>query len=140
MGYTFHVVILSFLKKLRWLHSVKVSVFPVFLVLVFPHSDWIRRDMEDLSVFSPNAGKNGPQKLWESIIICKIIDSYIVFVYDFANDNKEKLLEKISNKTRLIMEPCDKLDTAVFKIHYIITSLYYHTLTLLPVLQLNKFK
>ena len=25
----------------------------------FPHSDWIRRDTEHLSVFSPNAGKYG---------------------------------------------------------------------------------
>ena len=35
----------------------KVSVFGVFLVHIFPHSDWIRR------IFSPNAGKYGPEKL-----------------------------------------------------------------------------
>ena len=29
-----------------------------FLVSIFPHSDWIRRD----TVFSPNAGKYGPEK------------------------------------------------------------------------------
>ena len=29
----------------------------LFLVLIFPHSDWIRRDASYLSVFSPNAGK-----------------------------------------------------------------------------------
>ena len=29
----------------------------VFLVRIFPHSDWIRRDTSYLSVFSPNAGK-----------------------------------------------------------------------------------
>ena len=39
-----------------------VSVFGVFLVLIFPHSDWIRRDTLYLSVFSPNAGKYGPEK------------------------------------------------------------------------------
>ena len=33
-----------------------------FLVRIFPHSDWIRRDMEYFSVFSPNAGKYGPDK------------------------------------------------------------------------------
>ena len=33
-----------------------------FLVRIFPHSDWIRRDTEYLSVFSPNAGKYGPEK------------------------------------------------------------------------------
>ena len=40
----------------------KVSVFGVILVRIFPHSDWTRRDREYLSVFSPNAGKCGPEK------------------------------------------------------------------------------
>ena len=33
-----------------------------FLAYIFPHSDWIRRDTEHLSVFSPNTGKYGPEK------------------------------------------------------------------------------
>ena len=33
----------------------------LFLVRIFPHSDWIRRGTKYLSVFSPNAGKYGPQ-------------------------------------------------------------------------------
>ena len=41
----------------------KVFVFGVFLVRIFPHSDWIRRDTKYLSVFSPNVGKYGPEKL-----------------------------------------------------------------------------
>ena len=32
------------------------------LVRIFPHLDWIRRDTEYLSVFSPNAGKYRPAK------------------------------------------------------------------------------
>ena len=40
-----------------------MSVFRVFLVLNFSHSDWIWRDTPTLSVFSPNAGKYGPEKL-----------------------------------------------------------------------------
>ena len=40
----------------------KVSVVGVILVCIFPHSDWIRRDTPYLSVFSPNAGKYGPEK------------------------------------------------------------------------------
>ena len=40
-----------------------MSAFGVFLVRIFTHSDWIRRDTEYLSVFSPNAGKYGPEKL-----------------------------------------------------------------------------
>ena len=41
-----------------------VFVFRVFLVGIFPNSTWIRRDTEYLSVFSLNAGKYGPAKLW----------------------------------------------------------------------------
>ena len=33
-----------------------------FLVHIFPQSDWIPRDTNYLSVFSPNAGKYGPEK------------------------------------------------------------------------------
>ena len=33
-----------------------------FLVCIFPHPDWIRRDTEYLSVFSPNVGKYGREK------------------------------------------------------------------------------
>ena len=41
----------------------KVSVFGVFLVRIFPHLDWIRRDISYLSIFSPNSGKCGAEKL-----------------------------------------------------------------------------
>ena len=41
----------------------KVSLFGVFLVRIFLDSDWIRRDTEYVSVFSPNAGKWGPEKI-----------------------------------------------------------------------------
>ena len=34
----------------------------LFLVRIFLYSDWIRRDTPYLSVFSPNTGKNGPEK------------------------------------------------------------------------------
>ena len=40
----------------------KCSNTEFFLVRIFPHSDWIRRDAEYLSVFNPNAGKYGPEK------------------------------------------------------------------------------
>ena len=39
----------------------KVSVFGVFLALIFVHLDCIRRDNEYVSVFSPNEGKYGPE-------------------------------------------------------------------------------
>ena len=44
-------------------HCVKtVQIRSFFLVRIFPHLDWIRRDTPYLSVFSPNAGKYGPGK------------------------------------------------------------------------------
>ena len=39
----------------------KVSVFGDFLVGIFPHSDWILRDTEYISVFGPNM-ENTDQK------------------------------------------------------------------------------
>ena len=50
----------SFLKKYT---AWKVSVFGVFLVRIFPHSDWVQRYTEYLSVISPNMRKYGPEKL-----------------------------------------------------------------------------
>ena len=41
----------------------KYPLFGVFPVRISPHSDWIRRDTPYLSVFRPNAGKYGPEKL-----------------------------------------------------------------------------
>ena len=41
----------------------KLSIFRVFLVHIFQHSDWIYRDTPYLLVFTPNAGKYWPEKL-----------------------------------------------------------------------------
>ena len=38
-----------------------MSVIRVIMVRIFPHLDWIRRDTEYLSVFSPNARKYRPE-------------------------------------------------------------------------------
>ena len=46
---------------MKYMHE-KCPNMDFFLVCIFPHSDWIRRDTKDLSVFSPNAGKYGPGK------------------------------------------------------------------------------
>ena len=40
-----------------------MSVSGVLLTHIFPHSDWIRKDTEYLSVFSLNTRKYGPEKL-----------------------------------------------------------------------------
>ena len=53
-------VLLNFLKITQELLR-KVSLFVVFLVCIFPYSDWILRDTSYLSVFSPNT-ENTEQK------------------------------------------------------------------------------
>ena len=40
----------------------KVSVFGVFLVRIFPHSDWIRRDTDVSLRIHPKCGKTRPKK------------------------------------------------------------------------------
>ena len=57
-----------------------------FLVRIFPHSNWIRRDTSHLSVFSPNTGKCGPEKTpyldtfhaVYAIFECNIFDHQII--------------------------------------------------------------
>ena len=39
----------------------KVSILGIILVRIFPHLDWIRRDIPCLSVYSSNVGKCGPE-------------------------------------------------------------------------------
>ena len=52
--------------------SWKVSVIGVTRGRIFPHSEWIRRDTEYLSVFSPNAGKWRPEHFLRSDIVAFI--------------------------------------------------------------------
>ena len=54
-----------------------MGVFGVFLVRIFPHTNWMRKDAKYLSVFSPNAGKNGPEKNSEyrHISVCELKSS-----------------------------------------------------------------
>ena len=55
----FLVVMVTSVSITAW----KVSVFRFFLLLIFLHSGWIRRDTPYLSIFSPNVEKCGPEKL-----------------------------------------------------------------------------
>ena len=60
-GDSFGLSACFFTLKSSLLTAQKVSVFRVILVRIFPHLNWIRRDISYLSVFIPNAGKNGPE-------------------------------------------------------------------------------
>ena len=53
----------SKISYLKVTTALKVSLFGIFLVHIFPHSEWIRRDTSYLHAFSLNAGKYRPEKL-----------------------------------------------------------------------------
>ena len=59
IGYLEDTFLLQFIPGLT---ETLVSIFKVFLVRIFPNSDWIRRE-SSLSIISPNAAKYGPEKL-----------------------------------------------------------------------------
>ena len=63
-------------------------------VHIFPHLDWIRKNTDYLSVFSPNAGKNGAGKLWIRTFflrsINKKITSFSVLLF-FSIDHRSFL-------------------------------------------------
>ena len=72
----------------------KLSLFGVFQVCIFPHSDWRQIDTLHLSVYSPNAGKYGLKnfRIWTLFTHCEGQKSIILsmeflifgrWLYDF---------------------------------------------------------
>ena len=71
----------------RCIWSVLVSgwkklVFGVFLVRVFPYSEWILRDMKYFTVFSPDAGKYRPEKLRIGTLFMQCENIVFIWQYD----------------------------------------------------------
>ena len=79
------MIVTYFLKKVHQILHEKCS-YGVFLVRISKRSDWIRRDTTYLSVFSQNAWKFGPEKLWirthftQWMIFDRILDIGVVVV------------------------------------------------------------
>ena len=74
-----------------------------FLVCIFPHPDWIRRDTEYLSVFSPNVGKYEPKKT-------PYLDTFHAVVvpmkhYKEQMGNKQLLESYIRKRSDTILSP-----------------------------------
>ena len=79
------------IKLIKGITAWKVSIFGVFLVLIFRHLDWIRKDMEYLSVFSPKTGKYGPEKLRiPTFFARRIFCNFHSFICYFHFSNKDK--------------------------------------------------
>ena len=76
--------------------ACKVSLFGVILVRIFPHSQWIRRDTEYLSVFCPNAGKYGPDNseykhfLRSGQLVFQILIFFFLSGFSFTNTSKSQ--------------------------------------------------
>ena len=66
----------------------KVSLFGVFLVRILPHSKWIPTDTPYLTVFSPNAGKYGPEKLRIRTLFTQCLASIIMVTVDTTSLEK----------------------------------------------------
>ena len=107
----------NFISELEWRclewHLVKCALrekcpnTEFFMVRILPHSDWIRRVTEYLSVFSPNARKYGPEKspyldtfhavVWRNSILYEIIK------FDIKHPNliNSKIISSLSNRSKL---------------------------------------
>ena len=77
----------------------KVSKCGVISGLLFPHLDWIRRDMEYLSIFTLNVGKYKPEKTphlgtFHAVSYLWIVLKNLIFAYYY-------LLQKNSNLSLL---------------------------------------
>ena len=60
-----------------------MSLFGFFLVLIFPYSVWIRIFTLQISVFSPNVGKYGPEKfrVWTLLSVAKCRIFFLIQVF-----------------------------------------------------------
>ena len=63
-----------------------------FLVSIFPYSDWIRRFAEEISVFSPNMGKYGPEKTlylhtFHAVAVCDFLKNWLWFFSNILYHN-----------------------------------------------------
>ena len=70
------IVVITIILATIYTTTRKVSVFRVFLVLIFPHLEWIPRDALYLSVFGPNAEKCRLEKLWIRTIFSRSVPSW----------------------------------------------------------------
>ena len=77
----------------------KVFVFGVFLVRIFPHSDWIQRDTEYLSLLSLKARKCRSKKLrtwtlfmqWVFLISVLFFEKFALVKVEFLNQIRAKI-------------------------------------------------
>ena len=80
----------NILKKIQVEVSLceKCSNTEFFLVSIFLHSDWIRRDTEYLPLFSPNVGKYGPEKTpyLDTFHVLSVLITWIFEFYYFMHD------------------------------------------------------
>ena len=95
-------------KKVNLIIAQRVYMFRDILVRIFPHSDWIRRDTEYLSVFSPNVGKHGPEYLQKWTLF-----TLLICTMSAQNQNFTDIYVKIRNQ--LEIRTLDASATLFFK-------------------------
>ena len=78
----------------------KVFVFGVLLVRIFPHSEWVRRETEYFSVFSPTVGEYGPEKLRIRTLFTKWIMLFSFKKCAFEKRRQAHVNKKVVTKLR----------------------------------------
>ena len=69
-----------------------MCLFGIILVRIFPHSDWIRRDTEYISVVSPNVAKCGPEQLQIQTLFTQWISIIPLLKVSFKSQDTSMLL------------------------------------------------
>ena len=127
-----------------------MSIFGVFQIRIFPHSDWIRRDtsyLSDLSVFCPNAEKKKrPEKLRIRILFTHcLFPIYINIPYWWKKEpvksgqffSGDQYFSPTNNFTRLKLKPIKSFYQLFFllnknqitEIFKKVSALLYHNLS-----------
>ena len=85
------------------------------MVRIFLHSDWIRRDTPYLSVFSPNVGKYGPEKLQIRTLFTQYkYPAFFIEALIFIDGNIDWNFKNIQNSSLLSQKNC-KINSFVWR-------------------------
>ena len=76
------------------------------LVRIFPHSDWIWKDAPYLSVFSPNAGKFGLEKLRIRTLFTQcVLHDFFQWICPSEQEHQSQVFNPLSAIVALIQKP-----------------------------------
>ena len=99
------VLLSTFLRPLEHTLCEKCPNTEFFLFRIFPYSNWIWRDTPHFSVFSPNAGKYGPEKTPYLDTFHAVI-TLLCFICSYTYHYIKKKIKKKRKKDTLFSRLC----------------------------------